>query len=1024
MVTSREFAADEFVTELCYFLEEYRGPSVWLTLDNWETVEANAEINRVVERMLNYSRLPVRFIITSRVMPRFHVGKLREAERLRLLDQADLQFTRAELSDAVCKRLRRKLQEDELERMYAVTHGWCMSAGFAREIMQRINRDVLPHGTRGDGEAGTMTAYINEEIAASIDVNLRSFLSRASILDVISESSCVFFVPDENELRSCLDALRDSIIPCADLGNREYRLHPLVRDAFQRKLKDSLSEPELRAFYIETSRHFLETGDPERAVDLLLEVEAYEQALEVIDEQWHRLVLLDIIGKLERWLAAMPAELQAHPAHIKARVSLLGIRTDWQAVIELLDKEMKTTRIPKGHPALGIMWFSRNHCSVLTGRTNSYDETCAGWKMFNRQHGPFPDFVIAEVEATLGYSAYVELRVAEAIEHLKNCLRLTPAHDQEKLRKYRCGLSLLRHDRGHSAKAVQSLLDLMGEEGIFSTDALTPLALAYLAWFSTCVGDYEAVREYVDRIQSIATPARFFAEGALAYLEMCRGVYHFYRDESDAALTGLKRAAELSRPIIRLVFAQAALMYEYYGELSGKTGSLLESTEYPDLKRDSIEMLYYRTLQAYRAGKVKEYDQAIDHITRVREAAERAGVPSWVVTGCLFESFFRDKIGDTQRSQQLLRRGLAVRDEIKWRNYPLANSEVTAFAITRAVTWSIDTRLKQKLAYTGRLADIRDCIVDDLSHDRVPPRRKAALIEFAGEQRIPGLTGIVHDLGACDDLTISESCRTYLAVQESMELPPLKIRTFGEFAVSGDCGRVHFPRAKSKQLLASLLLDYPGRLHEEKIMEHFWPDADPGRSRQSLQTSVSGLRKSLDPDSLLSPRSYIRYDSSNYSLDIPDNSEIDFHQLQHVYDQYVRRLDKDTGLPINRERRIREALDRYHGGMLPELQYEAFVVERREQLERQYYELLERYIDMQLLSDAQANAEKYLTRGLQLNPLWEGGVKLALELYPRFGKTIQALKAYRNYEALLKSQFDLEPGEHLRHRFYQLGASA
>jgi DNA-binding SARP family transcriptional activator len=102
------------------------------------------------------------------------------------------------------------------------------------------------------------------------------------------------------------------------------------------------------------------------------------------------------------------------------------------------------------------------------------------------------------------------------------------------------------------------------------------------------------------------------------------------------------------------------------------------------------------------------------------------------------------------------------------------------------------------------------------------------------------------------------------------------------------------------------------------------------------------------------------------------------------------------------------------------LQYEDFAISRRQQVERRYFDLLEHYIGKLIEKNSYQIAETYLKRGLDADPLWTNGVRLALDLYTRSERTLYAIKAYRAYEAELAEKLNLTPEQDIRDHFDML----
>ncbi len=719
----------------------------------------------------------------------------------------------------------------------------------------------------------------------------------------------------------------------------------------------------------------------------------------------------------------MPAEKRDSVLYIKARTELLAFRGDFKRIVDLLEGKVEHSTLPNGDPALGIMWFAYNHCRLLTGQLDSYDAIRCDWNSFNERRGPFDDSVVAEIEASLGYAAFLELRFTAAYDHLANTVRLSTGNEHEKMFKYRCGLEWIRHECGGSHVARQNLEDLLKESEYRAAHALAPMGLAYLAWIATCTGEYNVARLELDRLSSLTLTSKLFPNTFMMYIDLCSGISRFYCGDIADGLQRIERAADRIKGLARLEFLLATNIYRYFGELAGINCKYSGPAGHSKDKRDSFEMLYVCTLQAYRLMKSEEYEKAIRFARRIWTGAEKGGALPWIVTGCFFESYAQFKTDNLKESKELLRRGIGVLDEIQWKNYPLANSEVTSFVVTRAVAWGIKSEILEKLSYAGNVRDVRDCLIEELTGEEVSSESKIDLVRFAIGHRVPGLVDTMRSLSAGDNRILTAISEQYLETHKEMDLPQLRVSALGSSSAIIDSRKVKFHRVKSKHLFFWLLLEYPNSLHEETIMEYLWPDSPPAKSRQNLQTTVSALRRSLDPDSMLCPRSYVLYDANQYSIDIPAASHVDIHTFEKSYHHIIEGLVDAPNLTEFQEREIRHTLDLCQGSLLPEMRFESFVETRREESSRKYFDLLEAYLGKMFQQEKYQAAESYLERGLQIEPLWANGVRLAMEMYSRSSRTLYALKAYRKYEAQLKSEVGVEPDEGLQQLLEKLRVS-
>ncbi|MDP9023793.1 MAG: winged helix-turn-helix domain-containing protein [Candidatus Eremiobacteraeota bacterium] len=91
-----------------------------------------------------------------------------------------------------------------------------------------------------------------------------------------------------------------------------------------------------------------------------------------------------------------------------------------------------------------------------------------------------------------------------------------------------------------------------------------------------------------------------------------------------------------------------------------------------------------------------------------------------------------------------------------------------------------------------------------------------------------------------------------------MTPPAAELRTLGTFSLHINGKSVAAPSTqKARALLVYLIVHQGANCSREGLIERFWPDIEPERSRQSLNTAVWSIRKQirsagLDPAAVFS----------------------------------------------------------------------------------------------------------------------------------------------------------------------------
>ncbi|MGE0495755.1 MAG: response regulator [Vulcanimicrobiota bacterium] len=249
-----------------------------------------------------------------------------------------------------------------------------------------------------------------------------------------------------------------------------------------------------------------------------------------------------------------------------------------------------------------------------------------------------------------------------------------------------------------------------------------------------------------------------------------------------------------------------------------------------------------------------------------------------------------------------------------------------------------------------------------------------------------------------------------------LEQPPpqerLKIFLFGGFEVTRD-GQVlpedAFPSRKDRKLLAYLAAHLGQMIHEEVLMEQFWPRGGP-RARHSLQNSVSQIRKALGEEG----RDALERGPEGYRL---AHLWVDVDQFEKAYQR---------GREAAREHRWEEALaqlqqaERLARGDFLAGAFEEWGGELRLRLADQLTEcrnLLAAYFRQR---GKLTQAVEWWERVLLQDNCCEAAYQGLMECYVALELRAEAVRTYHACVRAFKAELDLPPPSELARLYFEL----
>lgn len=238
-------------------------------------------------------------------------------------------------------------------------------------------------------------------------------------------------------------------------------------------------------------------------------------------------------------------------------------------------------------------------------------------------------------------------------------------------------------------------------------------------------------------------------------------------------------------------------------------------------------------------------------------------------------------------------------------------------------------------------------------------------------------------------------------------VPLARLQTLGSFSfqLQGESCELAKVGQSSRQLLALLTVAPNYTLSSELIMGTLWPDSPADKARNSFDTALSRLRKTLETvfgkqvrqDYLILEKGMLLL--RNLRIDI-----VDFHSELELSRRHLQRRNFWQA-----ELAFRRAERYWNGEFLAGFELEADLPYRREQYNRMRLEQLEGLARLLLARRDETEALRVLQLGLAFDPTHDGLVRKLIDIYQRRKDTRAIHQLLENYRrALQKEDYDAE----------------
>ncbi|MBN1297377.1 AAA family ATPase [bacterium] len=268
---------------------------------------------------------------------------------------------------------------------------------------------------------------------------------------------------------------------------------------------------------------------------------------------------------------------------------------------------------------------------------------------------------------------------------------------------------------------------------------------------------------------------------------------------------------------------------------------------------------------------------------------------------------------------------------------------------------------------------------------------------------------------------IADDVRCFVALEEAGE-NALTIECMGGFQVRVGSERMIIWRADVVcRLFMLLLVEYPRAVHQEVIIEALWPHDTLEAGLRKLYSTVSYLRKTLEPDLGRYGKSmYIHRSERCYQLRLPPGSTVDFHRIEDLLESSRVFLMKKQWDSAYTEYLNALALEK--GRMLPGMKPDARIESVQNRLELHLVEVGLRIVNSLFAQegDGPQRAMRVLKRLKRRDPLNEDVIRAMMKALTQEDKINDALALYRSYAIALKKKNQAAPGEHMATFYHSL----
>jgi len=234
----------------------------------------------------------------------------------------------------------------------------------------------------------------------------------------------------------------------------------------------------------------------------------------------------------------------------------------------------------------------------------------------------------------------------------------------------------------------------------------------------------------------------------------------------------------------------------------------------------------------------------------------------------------------------------------------------------------------------------------------------------------------------------------------------MEIRILGPLEVVAEGESVDMPTGKARLLLAALVVHANRVVSTDRLFEFLWRGEPPASAANTLQTYVSHLRRSLEPDRTRRERSKLVITREPGYLLAVDREQIDAVRFERLVG--AARLLRSSA-PDAAAAQLRGALSLWRGEPLADFTFEPFAQSEIVRLAELRLTALEARIEAELALGGHAALCGELAQLVREHPVRERLSGQLMIAFYRCGRQAEALRTYADLRETLAEQLGIDP---------------
>ncbi|HEX9016783.1 MAG TPA: hypothetical protein VF960_12395, partial [Chloroflexota bacterium] len=316
-----------------------------LVLDDYQAVDQDPGVNQLLGTLIENGPASLRFIILSRSIPKFAIGKLKARQEVYTIGEDELSFTPDETACFLNGLGGSGLEKGTIDLVQERTEGWPAGVAMVSQSLRHGGQErVMSVLADPAASAWLVYDYLAEEVFDRQEPPVREFLVKSSILSTMTAPICDHLLGIGTSQRILLGLEESGLFTAStDPARTTFRFHQLFREFLRQKLHQLQSRDALTALHLRAAQYYESHGVWEECVDHYLKGGEPVMAAEVVESIGEKHVMAGFLLTVVKWLQALPEDLTTtRPWLLVLRARLSYLSVDNQEALRMLERALRS----------------------------------------------------------------------------------------------------------------------------------------------------------------------------------------------------------------------------------------------------------------------------------------------------------------------------------------------------------------------------------------------------------------------------------------------------------------------------------------------------------------------------------------------------------------------------------------------------------------------------------------------------------------------------------------------------------